>query len=440
MNYTPETASFRPVLHLPILPLGINTEFAAAFNVKSEFGASVPCRLDGETGALVPIERSEIDLRRVRYRLQRVAHNVLGHKHRIGFCHRGLGHKSSGAQIRKSGNRHSLGGLAVCGNAWVCPVCATRIARRRAEEVRKLILSAQASGQVVEMVTLTVPHGLGDSAKYLVDSVASAWRTVTGHRGWNAKGGPRSLPGIKHRAGLVGYVRALEVTHGSNGWHPHLHIIMVSEHGMMRHRVRLWELWANACTCLGLGEPSLQRGVDIQDGEKAGEYLCKFSDDGELLQTRQGEQIRWDAADELTLANKKSGRNGSRKPHQILADAEYNHRDVLLFREFAQAFKAKSQLQWSPGLKAWAQVEEQTDEEIAEAESDTELVFVIPGFFWKALIKSSAAGDRRSTLIRLSETGGLDAVARFIAPLVDLPFDKVQDRIIALTYESLHSD
>ena len=435
---TLEFANYRPIPKPANLPLGINTEFAAGFEVKSEFGASVPCRLDGETGALVPIDRSELDLRRLRYRLQRVAHNVLGYKHRIGFCHRGLGHESNGVHIRKSGERHSLGGLAVCGNVWVCPVCASRIARRRADEVRKLIISAKSSGQIVEMVTLTIPHGLGDSAKYLADSVASAWRSVTCHRGWNAKGGPRSLPGIKNRAGLVGYVRALEVTHGSNGWHPHLHVIMISENGMMKHRVRLWELWASACTALGLGEPSLQRGVDIQDGEKAGEYLCKFSDDGELLQTKQGDSLRWDAADELTLANKKSGRNGARKPHQILADAEFNHKDVLLFREFAEAFKGKSQLQWTRGLKAWAQVEEHTDEEIAEAQSDTELVFMIPYFFWKSVIKSSAARDRRSTLVRLSETGGLDAVVRFLVPLVNMPFEKIQDRITALTYEELH--
>jgi len=440
MDYKALPAIFRPVPVSGISPLGINTEFAADFGVRDEFQKPVFCRLDRESGELVPANRSEIDLRRVRYRLQRVAHNVLGFKHRIGYCHRHLGHDSLGAHIRKSGDRHSLGGLAVCGNAWVCPVCASRIARRRADEVRQLIQKATAQGHVVEMVTLTVPHGLGDSAKFLSDSVAAAWRNLTAHRNWKSKGGPRSLPGIKHRASVIGYVRALEVTHGANGWHPHLHIIFLSEHGLMPHRVRLWELWSAACTALGLGEPSLQRGVDIQNGEKAGEYLCKFSDDGELLQTRQGEELRWDAADELTLANRKQGRRGSRKPHQILADAEFNPRDVLLFREFAQAFKGKSQLQWSRGLKTWAGVGELTDEEIAEAESDTELVFVIPGDYWAKVVRSTARADRRSLIIRLSETGGLPAVAALIAPIVGHPVDRVEDRIIRLTYQVLHPD
>ena len=440
MDYKRLPAIFRPVTGSAIRPLGINTEFAAAFCIRNAFYKSPIVRLDRESGELVPVERSEIDLRRVRYRLQRVAHNVLGYKHRIGFCHRGLGHDSSSVHIRKGEKRHSLGGLAVCGNAWVCPVCASRIARRRADEVRDLIRKAQSEKLCVEMVTLTVPHGLGDSAKFLSDSVAAAWRNLTAHRSWKSKGGPRSLPGIKNRVNLRGYVRALEVTHGANGWHPHLHIIFVSEFSLMPHRVRIWELWSSVCVSLGLGQPSLERGVDIQDGEQAGEYLCKYSDDGELLHTKQGKEIAWDAADELTLANKKSGRNGSRKPHQILADAEYNPRDVLLFREFAQAFKGKSQLQWSPKLKQWACIDDLTDEEIAETESDSELLFVVPFDYWKKMIKTSARTDRRSLLLRLSETGGVSAVALMLAPIVDLPVQVVEDRIISATYQHLHPD
>lgn len=440
MDYKRYPAVFRPVSGAQISPLGINTEFAAAFVLRGEFESASLVRLDSSTGELVPVDRAEIDLRRVRYRLQRVAHNVLGYRHRVGFCHRGLGHDSIGAQIRGKDGRHSLGGLAVCGNAWVCPVCASRIARRRSDEVRELIKKVKKSRYIVEMITLTVPHGLGDSAKFLSDSVAAAWRNLTAHRKWKSKGGVRSLPGIKHKVNLLGYVRALEVTHGRNGWHPHLHIIVISEHGMMRQRTNLWELWSSVCVSLGLGEPSLERGVDIQDGTKAGEYLCKFSYDGELLQTQQGQAIRWDAADELTLANKKSGRNGSRKPHQILADAEFNHRDILLFQEFAEAFKGKSQLQWSPNLKQWAGIGELTDEEISEKETDTDLVFVIPADYWKVIIKTSAKADRRSLIVRLSETGGLSALAEYLSPVLGYSTDMIHKRITRLTYQALHPD
>jgi hypothetical protein len=440
MDYSSNFVPFVEPLGSRILPLGIHTEFAANFCVPGEFESSVPCLLDPSTGVLSPISRAETDIRRVRYRLQRVAHNVLGYKHRIGFCHRGLGHDSIGVHIRNSGGRHSLGGLAVCANAWVCPVCATRIASRRADEVRDLIKHSKKQGLIVEMVTLTVPHGLGDSAKFLSDSVTAAWRSFTAHGSWKRPGGPRSLPGIKPRAGVQGYVRALEVTHGFNGWHPHLHIIFISENGLMQHRVRIWELWSSVCVSLGLGAPSLERGVDIQNGDKAGEYLCKFSDDGELLLTRQGQAIRWDVADELTLANKKSGKNGSRKPHQILADAEFNHHDILLFREFAEAFKGKSQLQWTPGLKKWAGIGELTDAEIAESQSETDLVFMIPTIYWKQILKTSASADRRSTIIRLSETGGVQAVANYLSSFVGATPIYISDQIIALTYQILHPE
>jgi len=440
MDYKRFPSAFRSFTGASVSQLGTNTEFAANFEVLGEFGDSIACTLDLDSGELVPVDRTEIDLRRVRYRLQRVAHNVLGYKHRVGFCHRGLGFNSAGAHIRGKKGRYSLGGLAVCANSWVCPVCASRIARRRSDEVRQVILKAQRENLCVEMVTFTVPHGLGDSAKYLADSVASAWRKLTAHGSWKRPGGPRSLPGIKKRVNVRGYVRALEVTHGSSGWHPHLHIIFISEFSLMPHRVRLWELWSSVCTGLGLGAPSLKRGVDIQNGEQAGEYICKFSDDSELLKTKQGDPIKWDAADELTLANRKSGRNGSRKPHQILADAETNHESILLFREFAKAFKGKSQLQWSPNLKTWAGVGDLSDEEIAEQESESDFIFMIPSDYWNILIKTSARKDRRSTLIRLAETGGVSAVARFISPLVSDSIEVIEDRIAYASWLHLNPD
>jgi len=406
----------------PEPPLVLHTEFAAAFE-SAERGSAF-LEIDRETGEARNLPASEVDLRRERYRLQRTAGPILGLRHRINYCHMALGHQKDNAEVRESSGRYSLGGLAVCGNVWACPVCSSRVAERRADEIRQAMTWAKRQGLHPHLVTLTTRHNAMQSAAELVGAISEAWRYVTSHRRYKRPGGPRSKPGLRSFYGIEGYIKALEVTHGGHGWHPHFHLVMFTRKKMGEAaRAELSALWRDAIQAQGYEPPSDSHGVDIQDGSKAGEYINKYGDDGELLKRRQGEKagqaVTWDAADELTKANIKRGRGQNRKPFQLLQDAADGcEESARLYREYVAAFKGRSQLQWSPGLKAAVGVDEVSDEEMAEQAGDAVMVLAIPRRLWQpfaSAVRCKRGGASRASLLQLAERGGLDAVARYLA-------------------------
>lgn len=65
------------------------------------------------------------------------------------------------------------------------------------------------------MVTLTMPHHAGDELRELLDRLLAAWRRVRATRT------VREI--LARRVGAS--VRALEITIGDNGWHPHIHLL-----------------------------------------------------------------------------------------------------------------------------------------------------------------------------------------------------------------------
>ena len=69
-------------------------------------------------------------------------------------------------------------GLQVCAMPWTCPVCASKISERRRHEVAKAIKQAEALGLQVFLLTLTVPHGLGDDVNEILDKMMSAWKRL----------------------------------------------------------------------------------------------------------------------------------------------------------------------------------------------------------------------------------------------------------------------
>ena len=111
-------------------------------------------------------------------------------------------------------------GLQVCASVWACPVCAAKISERRRAELVTAVALAKSMGLHVKLLTLTVPHGLGDELPVLLEQIRNAWRRTSSTRAGDKL---RKLLGIK------GTIRALEVTHGQNGFHPHLHVLLFLE-------------------------------------------------------------------------------------------------------------------------------------------------------------------------------------------------------------------
>lgn len=381
--------------------------------------------VDSSTGEVVSLEKqgSAVDARRDRFLLLDTASSVLtmfygdnppvkanGHKkeHRTCICHRQV--VSPTAQILKSKehNRAFFGGVAQCASVWTCPVCAAKINERKSSEMRLAFNQAPALDLLPHLVTFTAPHSAGDTIEELSskmrEALASFWRE-------------RQIAKWKKTRSVVGNIRSFEVRYGINGWHPHFHLIIFSGESLLNDTEILLDKWQACCVRAGLDMPN-EYGLDIQDGSKAGEYICKFGSDGEILQTKTGDKVTWDAADEMTKGNTKKGKTGSLSPWDLLRgiseteDDDERYRLRLLFLFYARSMKGVSQLKWSRGLRKFFELEPQkSDEEIlAQQDDSAKLLCHLTVDEWRFLIKNKS----RATVLELAENGGSEAVARFL--------------------------
>jgi hypothetical protein len=290
----------------------------------------------------------------------------------------------------QDGHAH-FGGLETCGSVWTCPVCSVRISEGRREELDALLHGHRDAGGLAYMATLTVPHHRFQSAGMLRRAVSGAFRRVKQGRRWQD---------ARDRHGWLGDVRALEVTHGANGWHPHLHVLFLFKPGTTEETARsfggwLYDAWARAVKAEGLGECSsgafTWEVVNADTG--AAEYVGK-----------------WGAAKELTRNQSKTARQGGRSPWQILRDhaADRNEADGQLFREYALAFKGARQLTWSRGLrKLYLAEPEPTDQELAE---EPQVGETQTAAMTRALFNSVSRRGLTAHVLEAEETGGTAAV------------------------------
>lgn len=284
-------------------------------------------------------------------------------------------------------------GLQVCAMPWTCPVCASKISERRRQEVAKGIQQAEVLGLKVYLVTLTVPHGLGDDAGQIVDKMTKAWTSL-----WQGRRGVE----LRNSLGLFGHIRALEVTHGANGFHPHFHVLMFYHPDQTK--LEAWEKlplsWQKAAVRAGLPPPSLERGCQIDNGQKAAQYVAKGV---------------WGLESEVTKGHVKKGKKGSRTPFDLLRD--YMHGDKragALWRVYVDAFQGRRPLYWSNGFKKLLAIAELSDEEITSKPDDERslLLAVINDGQWRVIYRRHL----ESAVLDLAETS-VDAMRLFLESL-----------------------
>ena len=267
-------------------------------------------------------------------------------------------------------------GLMACGSVWTCPVCAAKVSERRRSELKQAIEAGKALGWVPHFVTLTVPHGAGDDVKELLSKLSEALKRLSNGK-YAIK---RRIEQEKPSEALYGYIRALEVTHGQNGFHPHFHMIAFTSAGVtsafMLDAYRA--AWQRACRLAGLPIPSDTHGVTVQDGRFAAEYASK-----------------WGIEDEMTKGHTKQTRRKGLTPWGMLRavldgdDLEYPaERAAALFQVYAAAFAGRRQLYWSNGLRAkLALAKELSDEELVAKPDDEEasVLATLTVEQWKAI-------------------------------------------------------
>lgn len=282
--------------------------------------------------------------------------------HRVNYClkRRISKDKAIGILYNQERERAHYGNLQRCGSVWTCPICAAQITEGRREEVKLGFKNWRDAGGYVVMATFTNRHHFGDNLAELLDGQKKALTKF-----WQKTKLTKKLKDL----GYVGRLVATEVTHGRNGWHPHYHMIMFFDAAVDSDELQniLGVEWQDACKKSRMKIPTLENGVQVQNGDKAAQYVSK-----------------WGLEEEITKGHVKKGRDNSLTPFDILRlsgdDAEYSK----LFCQYADSFKGKRQLVWSKGLKDLLGIVEVTDEQLAlETEKDSILLDEVALQVWE---------------------------------------------------------
>ena len=356
---------------------------------------------DPETGEITDPMEGRIQ----RFILQSIVRKLFP-KSRTNNCLR-VRQKGQQIQVLKSVEygTASYGGLQTCGSVWQCPVCAAKISERRRVEVLAAMTAWKAQGGTVNMLTLTCPHQRSDNLPELLAKQAKALNYF-----WM----DRQVKAVLIEMGNIGHIKATEATHGrlspyNNGWHPHYHVLMFDGSGvdlarfdkvqMTDWQVRLYLRWANACKLAGLGEPSYQHGLKLDDGSKADKYISK-----------------WGLENEITKGHTKKATSGE-TPFDLLRALQADPDDrqaAALFIEFATVFKGKRQLRWSKGLKARFAVEEKTDDQLTEEKDDfAQVLGQLTIEQWRDVL----AVEGRGPLLSAAARGGWPSVLAYLVEI-----------------------
>jgi hypothetical protein len=169
------------------------------------------------------------------------------------------------------------------------------------------------------LATLTVRHTAQDSAE-LCRAVRKCWQAMLQGAGWKA---------YKRERG-VELLAAEEVTHGANGWHPHIHVLLLparaQDTDLYVADAAWWRDRWTRIVARKLGAqhvPSETHGTDLRPC-KVGDYLSKLG-----IELADSSAVKGRAPLELL-------RQGERELYLELARVRHRARDVT----------------WSRGLRA----------------------------------------------------------------------------------------
>jgi translation elongation factor EF-1beta len=351
--------------------LGTTAKFQATCHTKG-FQPLASEKIDPETGEILSgLDPSQIRVER--YALQAVVRKILPNS-RTAKCLRYVQKHKTGVEVWRSTGykRAHYGGLQTCASVWSCPVCSAKISERRRAELKALIDAHTATGGVVLMVTRTVPHSRTDDLEELLSKITKAEAGYKAHRDYKT---------VTAAFGLVGTVRAVEVTHGhANGWHPHVHELLFLALPVVLDDLEedLSRIWKSAAVRAGLEAPSRAHGLTVQDGTYAAKYASK-----------------WGLESELTQWHRKRGKVDSRTPFDLLRNIAEKDDDysAKLFRDYAEAFHGRHQLQFSRGLKKLYQIAEVSDDELVQSQDeDAFLLGSLDLAQWRIVCKAEARG------------------------------------------------
>ncbi len=361
--------------------------------------------------------------------------------HRTAKCKHTTHGMDIGVHVSQEHGAGFFSGLVTCGSVWACPVCAAKVQERRREEIAQAIDWAYEQGLQPVMVTLTFPHYAWQNLGDLIAQQADALRRMRAGAPWKR---------FRVAHGYRGLIRALELTHGAHGWHPHTHELWFVSADVAADlstdekreieasvrarkeldplpddavdmRSKILDRWRSSCAKAGLLDLANAaqvaafdaHSVDVKGWCSASDYLAKHD-----------ESRHWGADREIAKASTKAGRAKGLHPFGLLANAAEGDRAAGgKYLEYTEAMKGKAQLFWSRGLKDEVGITDVSDEELAEQERDSaDLLGRLSLLQWRRVRDA----DQRCELLEAAESGGWPAVLVFLANLQKKPPPKRQ--------------
>lgn len=401
-----------------------------------------------------------VDARRIRHRLRYHLRSLSGNQY-VNTC--GVYVLEGGAGIAEKDSRCYYFGLVTCGKVWLCPVCSAKIRARRAAEIQTILTVAlnyyKDAGYVVKMVTLTTRHHMGHSLSHLVTAINKNFRrNVLSGNVWISR---------SKRIGYVGMVKSVEVLQGTNGWHPHLHCLLVLkplaesspvdpdapkrrgrkprvqrsfEEELDEFKAWLaaqWRAFFLSDQELYKGNaPSLDVGVHWRDVDNPGAgaiYVSKVQEWGAALEL---------ARSDLKVGTRKQGDLKGWTPfelaerHRLTSDVDELSRLRQLWHEYQLALKGTHAITISPALRARflpkAEQEEKSDLQVAAEDIGGGQLYTISFDAWRVIQHPRNAGLDVKLLECLEQESGHIQLYR---TLQEFGLDQNSDNMIVTAWE-----
>lgn len=239
-------------------------------------------------------------------------------------------------QVYPQERRAFWDGVLQCGRQHSCPVCAERRAAKRARELDDLMRS-DPDGRW-QMLTMTVRHSKNESLREIIERLFDAWRFT------------RTTRAVREvfKKRVSASVRALEVTYGKNGWHPHIHLLLRTADWLPGERELFADAWTRA-----LGSMQ-KRGIGVvwsaplrgKGDEQRARYIAKLG------------------AEVAGLG--KEARRGNLTPWQVAHGALSDESERALWTEYQTTMHGRRILEFDERAKAIAALAEAPTEPVSE--------------------------------------------------------------------------
>lgn len=276
-------------------------------------------------------------------------------------------------------------GNAYCKSTWACPYCTARIMAERSTRIAAAIDALDAQNQYSIMFTFTMPHLAFMSCEESFQILKAAWRHFVrganhGYETRKHKLNDGTVTTYKIRKSEYGVlreelnirhcVRVYEFTHGRNGWHPHIHMLVwIPKENFSKvtdYEANLNKAWMHALRFKAkqywrehypdLDDAAIEARLQTVFSFSSNHAGLKISKnpDGTPRRTTSAQYISgWKAHEELTRTDLKKANKGHYTPHQIIdkaiaaKTAEERDKWLALYAEYALATKGSRRIEIS---------------------------------------------------------------------------------------------